>query len=259
MLRFIERARCPGGSAQLRKIRRGGVRARRAIKVFRRQGRIAAALRWYFGRGGDVLKSDRFCFRPDGSLVARKTIVTLQERVRINIRAHFDAKGEQLARSEHHFDIGEAVKRKTYAQIPDLPALQTTHDVWRAMLAASLRDEDTIGSQGEDTVAGRLSSQTARRLVERRANRVLELLKAENFSGLAGYVHPESGVRFSPEAFVDQDRDLVLSPEEVATLGTQYSRHVWSVAGDNSDFVVETDFNSYYQRFIYDHDFVHAP
>lgn len=228
-----------------------------AIKVYRREGRIVAARRWYLG--GGVLQTDRFCYRPDTTLAAEKTTSTVNQRVRINIRSHFAADGSELSRSEHHFeaDTGEALKRKTYETLPDLPRAKTSREVWRAMLAALVRAQEDEARA--PMLAGALPSQLARRYVEERARRVLDLLKSRNFEELAGLVHPVHGVRFSPEARVDPDRDRLLRPRQVALLGTARAGEVWTPADAAEDVVVETDFESYYRRFIYNHDFANAP
>ena len=48
------------------------------------------------------------------------------------------------------------------------------------------------------------------------AAEILEILKAKDFVALASYVHPEKGVRFSPQGTIKTETDLVFNREEVA-------------------------------------------
>ena len=228
-----------------------------AIKVYRTEGRIVAAQRWYLG--GGVFRSDRFCYRPDETLAAEKSAITLNQRVRINARSWFAQDGSVIHRSEHHFeaDTGEALKPETYKTLPVLPRAKSSREVWRAMVAALVQAETEEARA--PMLAGALPSQLARRYVEQRARQVLAHLKARDFAALADVVHPERGVRFSPEARIDRDRDRRLMPRQVALLGTPGAARAWNSVADEGDVVVETDFASYYERFIYNHDFINAP
>lgn len=83
---------------------------------------------------------------------------------------------------------------------------------------------------------------------------VIELIKEKDMKGLSEFVHPTKGLRFSPYAYVDVEKDQVFTKEEVAKLGEDTKTYTWGNY-DGSGEPIDLNFNDYYDRFIYDEDF----
>lgn len=81
-------------------------------------------------------------------------------------------------------------------------------------------------------------------------------LKNLDMDSLSTFVHPKLGVRFSPYVYV-RDTDLVFSAEQVKDLTADKSKHLWGYA-DASGLPMNMTFKEYYDRYIYDEDFVNA-
>jgi hypothetical protein len=93
--------------------------------------------------------------------------------------------------------------------------------------------------------------------VAARASEAIMALKDGDMDALSSLVHPDSGVRFSPYATV-QDRDggdLVFSAGEVPSLLTDSTVYNWGTY-DGSGMPIELTFRQYYEEFVYDVDFV---
>jgi hypothetical protein len=83
---------------------------------------------------------------------------------------------------------------------------------------------------------------------------VVRLIAAKDMQGLSGFVHPVKGVRFSPYAFIDPEKDLLFTAEETASLMTSTAKYTWG-SYDGSGEPIELSFTDYYDRFIYDQDY----
>ncbi len=88
------------------------------------------------------------------------------------------------------------------------------------------------------------------------SNQVLQSIKEKDFSTLAGYVHPDMCLRFSPYPTI-QPQDLVFCPSEISTLLADNTQYQWGQF-DGSGKPIRMTFSQYYERFIYDVDFAHA-
>jgi hypothetical protein len=84
---------------------------------------------------------------------------------------------------------------------------------------------------------------------------VMELIEAEDFTGLQNWAHPNDGVRFSPYSYVNTQTDLVFAPQSFPTLMTDPAVLTWG-SFDGSGEPIEFNFADYYNRFIYDQDFL---
>ncbi|HAA25207.1 MAG TPA: hypothetical protein DCE11_03680 [Ruminiclostridium sp.] len=94
-------------------------------------------------------------------------------------------------------------------------------------------------------------------IIEDRATNVLTAIKNYDMEKLADAVHPDKGVRFSPYAYVDVDKDLVFTAEEVKNLAADTKTYLWGYY-DGSGEPINLSFSDYYKRFIYDADFLNA-
>ncbi len=84
---------------------------------------------------------------------------------------------------------------------------------------------------------------------------VMELIDTEDFTGLQNWVHPDDGVRFSPYAYVNTQTDLVFASQSFPSLMADPSVLTWG-SFDGSGEPIEFNFMDYYNRFIYDQDFL---
>ena len=89
------------------------------------------------------------------------------------------------------------------------------------------------------------------------ADRVLAALKAHDGAGLAGLVHPEKGVRFSPSAFVDPAADQVFPAAAMAGFWADGTARVWGAADGSGDPIRLTP-AAYAARFVMDRDYAAA-
>ena len=86
------------------------------------------------------------------------------------------------------------------------------------------------------------------------ADSLISTLARKDWQALAAYVHRKSGVRFSPYAFVDATHDIVLSRQDVATLGQNNKVFQWGFY-DATGKPIKLNFNDYFQRFIFNKNF----
>ncbi len=90
------------------------------------------------------------------------------------------------------------------------------------------------------------------------ALQAIELIQNKDWEGLAAMVHPEAGVRFTAYPYIELEKDLVFTAEQVAGFGTDSTKHNWGHY-DGSGDPIQLTFGEYYERFIYDADFANAP
>ncbi|NLN06239.1 MAG: hypothetical protein GX167_01285 [Firmicutes bacterium] len=83
----------------------------------------------------------------------------------------------------------------------------------------------------------------------------MELLKNTDMAELADIVHPEKGLRFSPYFFVDLQNDKVFNAQQVARLNEDTTVYTWGIY-DGIGEPIELTFNDYYDKFVYDQDFL---
>ncbi|AIQ39642.1 hypothetical protein [Paenibacillus sp. FSL R5-0912] len=86
------------------------------------------------------------------------------------------------------------------------------------------------------------------------ATTVMRALKNGNMETLAAWVHRDRGVRFSPYAYVDVDKDIVLSQDELKAAMQDPVKREWREFAGTGELIKLT-FADYYKRFVYDADF----
>jgi len=84
---------------------------------------------------------------------------------------------------------------------------------------------------------------------------IMEMVKEKDLEGLASNVHPAKGVRFSAYEYIDVDNDRVLSASEIAELATDTNVYTWG-SFDGIGDPINLNFNDYYDRFIYNNEFI---
>jgi hypothetical protein len=92
---------------------------------------------------------------------------------------------------------------------------------------------------------------------EETADKIVQLLKNKEMEVLAELVHSSEGVRFSPYGYIDKENDQVFTSEQVKKLWEDETVYHWGQF-DGSGDPIKMTFPEYYDRFVYDHDYVNA-
>ena len=133
---------------------------------------------------------------------------------------------------------------------------------------ANSSDENKKSPQQETVVPQKLSSEKrgiikkidsleAKIVIAKRAKEVIIALKSKDTARLSSLIHPDKGVRFSPYAFVDVKRDIVLKAEHIKTIFADTTKHLWGFY-DGTDEEMKLSFADYFKQFIYNRDFATA-
>lgn len=100
-----------------------------------------------------------------------------------------------------------------------------------------------------------LTPQQAKAVIEQHAMIALRALAENNTMQLAGMVHPQKGVRFSPYAFVNTDTDMVFLQQQVAKLAAEVQKYTWGTF-DGSGEPITLTYNEYRKKFVTDKDYL---
>lgn len=84
---------------------------------------------------------------------------------------------------------------------------------------------------------------------------VLDSIKTKDMDTLSSYVHPTKGVRFTPYDYINLQKDMVFTADQVAELGSNNQIYTWGNYDGTGD-PIELNFNDYYEKYIYDVDFI---
>lgn len=84
---------------------------------------------------------------------------------------------------------------------------------------------------------------------------VMEIIKNKDMSNLSNYINLNKGLRFTPYFYVDIQNDQVFNTQQVAGLTQDSTVYNWGDY-DGSGDPIDLNFNDYYDKFIYDHDFI---
>ncbi len=85
---------------------------------------------------------------------------------------------------------------------------------------------------------------------------VITALKDKDLTALKSYIHPEKGILFSPYAHVDQSEAQTFLAKDLPDWNDETVR-TWG-RYDGSGEPIELTFAGYYDRFVYDKDFINA-
>lgn len=96
----------------------------------------------------------------------------------------------------------------------------------------------------------RYSEEEARTLIDNRAAQVIGVLKQKDLKTLSSFVHPKKGLRFSPYSYIDTEKDLIFTSEQLETAFEDPKKYIWG-AYDGSGFPIELNVNEYFQKFVY--------
>ncbi len=83
---------------------------------------------------------------------------------------------------------------------------------------------------------------------------IAQLLKDKDMAELSKHVHPVKGVRFSPYGYIDTDKHLNFTPEQIKGLPEDSQNYTWG-SYDGTGDPIDMPFLEYYKTFIYDADF----
>jgi len=88
-------------------------------------------------------------------------------------------------------------------------------------------------------------------------NKVLAAFKNKDLQSLSLLIHPDKGVRFSPYTYVEVEKDVVISAEEMKEILDSDKLYTWGFYGGIGD-PIELTFAEYLEKFVYDQDFLNA-
>lgn len=86
---------------------------------------------------------------------------------------------------------------------------------------------------------------------------VCAALKAEDFSALSSYVHPDKGVLFVPYSAVEPEKNLKFSAKQVAAFATDASTYIWGIT-DGEGAPIKMTPKEYVRRYVYNEDYLSA-
>lgn len=140
----------------------------------------------------------------------------------------------------------------------DIGALEETIAEQEETIQELIQENQDLQSQVEvleqqmDELEMQLSSSSGSLLMT--AMTLVELISDEDFEAVAQYVDPVNGVRFSPYGYVNVTTDRVYLAQDLETAMQDQTVYTWG-AFDGTGDPIDMDFDDYYDRFIYDHDF----
>lgn len=89
------------------------------------------------------------------------------------------------------------------------------------------------------------------------AAETIQAIKKQDWDALSVLIDPEKGLRFSPYAYVDKEKDIVFKADKLKTAALGNEKYIWG-SYDGTGDPIELTFADYYKKFIYDMDFANA-
>ena len=86
---------------------------------------------------------------------------------------------------------------------------------------------------------------------------VLDSIKSRDYEALADFSHPELGIVFSPYATINYAKCKSFMTSEIKRFGGSTDSYVWGVF-DGSGDPIEMTVSEYFDRFVYNRDFLSA-
>lgn len=115
-------------------------------------------------------------------------------------------------------------------------------------------EDDVVALEERVNQLEELASQTPQSLLST-ALEVVEILKNEDMTNLANYVHPTLGVRFTPYSYVDTASDLSFTQAQIPNLMSDNTIYTWGEY-DGSGELINKTFSDYFDEFVYDEDYL---
>jgi cell division protein FtsB len=121
----------------------------------------------------------------------------------------------------------------------------------------SLLNGQLTQKEPQTTDGSALDEKDAEDAIWKTSSSVITALKDKDMKMLSGFVHPDKGVRFSPYSYVETEKDIVLSAEQIKESMESSKIYSWGHYDGTGD-PIELKFSDYYNRFVYDRDFASA-
>jgi hypothetical protein len=86
---------------------------------------------------------------------------------------------------------------------------------------------------------------------------ILQQIKNKDYVSLIQYIHPDSGLRFSPYGYINPNTDIVIRPNEFRSMVNDPTKLVWGAYDGSGDEIIFT-FKEYFDKFVYNVDFLKA-
>jgi hypothetical protein len=115
-----------------------------------------------------------------------------------------------------------------------------------------VKPEETEPARPDETV--KQASYATLEEISAAAIKALKDSDLDTLSAMAG----EKGVRFSPYSFINAESDVVLTPIVLKNAPILSRTFVWG-SYDGSGEPIDLPFGQYYEKFVYDQDFMNAP
>lgn len=87
---------------------------------------------------------------------------------------------------------------------------------------------------------------------------VNQALRQKDYAGLSKYIHPVSGVTFTPYSTVDLESDLSFTAAQIKDLRKDTAVYTWGFEDGRGDPIRMT-MEQYFARYVYDTDYTQAP
>jgi len=117
-------------------------------------------------------------------------------------------------------------------------------------------NSDSVVSAAQNSTDSVLHGISERRLIIL-SSKILRSLNEKGYAGLAEFIHPELGIRFSPYAYIDTTADQLLSRNKLIALGKSQKKIKWGYE-DATGKPIKLSINNYVEKFVYDVDFLNA-
>lgn len=121
----------------------------------------------------------------------------------------------------------------------------------------SVKEEDKVAIVLEYNENKTIKKEIARQIVEDRSKEVINLLKVKDMKGLAVYIHPDKGVRFSPYTYVNEELDMMLDKESIGNALEDRNTYYFGVYDGIGDEIRYT-WKEYFDEFVYSQDYSNA-
>lgn len=91
------------------------------------------------------------------------------------------------------------------------------------------------------------------------AKQILQALKSQDIQTFKTFVDPKEGARFSPYAYVDTGKNIVLTVDALVSWFQDTTKTFLRGNYDGSWEPINISMKDYFKRFVYDKDFLDAP